>query len=146
MWRGGCQCGACSFVIQAERLVVYACHCRECGRQSASAFGLSAPVPAADFQAKGPTRTWARPTDSGTTTDCVFCAECGSRLYHVSRRDPSWVTVKGGAIEGAGEIEPAGHLWVSRKAAWIRIPEDTPSFETQPDDLAAWRRGLVAGD
>src|SRR5271167_4851648 len=43
MREGGCQCGAVRFQIAANRLVAYACHCLECQKQSASAFGISVP-------------------------------------------------------------------------------------------------------
>ena len=42
---GGCQCGAVRYEIAAEPLTVYVCHCRECRKQSASAFGISLLVP-----------------------------------------------------------------------------------------------------
>jgi len=144
MWRGGCQCSASRFTIRAQRALVYACHCRECHRQSASAFGLSSPVRRADFTVTGPTAIWSRPTDSGTITDCHFCAACGVRLFHVSRRSPEWITVKGGALDDAAAFTPVAHIWVSRKAPWVTLPPDAVVFDTQPDDLAAWREQLLS--
>ena len=38
---GGCQCGACRYVIGGWPLTFYICHCSECQAQSASAFGES---------------------------------------------------------------------------------------------------------
>ena len=38
---GGCQCGAVRYQLSAEPVALYVCHCRECRRQSASAFGIS---------------------------------------------------------------------------------------------------------
>ncbi len=143
MWRGRCQCGACDFTIRRETLAVYACHCLECQRQSASAFALSAPVRRAEFVISGPTLAWSRPADSGAITDCHFCRDCGVRLFHASRLTTDWVTVKAGLIEAAGTISPAAHIWVSRKAAWVTLPPDAERFETQPDDLAAWRLALA---
>jgi hypothetical protein len=34
---GGCQCGVLRYVVTAEPLALYVCHCRECQKQSASA-------------------------------------------------------------------------------------------------------------
>ena len=42
---GGCQCGAIRYAITAEPGPIYVCHCRECQKQSASAFGISVSVP-----------------------------------------------------------------------------------------------------
>ena len=44
---GGCQCGAVRYELSAEPLALYVCHCRECRRQSASAFGISVIAPRA---------------------------------------------------------------------------------------------------
>jgi len=38
---GGCQCGAVRYAVAAEPLRLYVCHCRECQKQSGSAFGMS---------------------------------------------------------------------------------------------------------
>jgi hypothetical protein len=139
---GGCQCGAVRFQIAADRLVAYACHCLECQKQSASAVGLSVPVRAEAFAIEGPLGCWSRTADSGATSDCFFCRVCGTRLYHA--RGPDWVIVKGGALDESADLEPLAHLWVKRKQPWLPLPEGAVCFETQPDDLPAWRAGLVA--
>ncbi len=46
---GGSQCGAVRYDVSEEPLKIYICHCRECQRQSASAFGISVIVPADAF-------------------------------------------------------------------------------------------------
>jgi hypothetical protein len=49
---GRCQCGAVRFTTPlAQPLKVFVCHCLECRRQSASAFGVSAIFPAFDLYA-----------------------------------------------------------------------------------------------
>ena len=44
MRTGGCQCGAVRYAIGGAPLALYVCHCRECQKQSASAFGISLEV------------------------------------------------------------------------------------------------------
>ena len=43
-YTGGCQCGAVRYVLTAEPIRIGACHCKECQRQSGSAFGMFMPV------------------------------------------------------------------------------------------------------
>ena len=38
---GGCQCGAIRYRLLRAPAALYACHCRDCQKQSSSAFGLS---------------------------------------------------------------------------------------------------------
>src|ERR1700730_909187 len=42
---GGCQCGQVRYESSGESVALYVCHCRECQKQSASAFGMSLEVP-----------------------------------------------------------------------------------------------------
>lgn len=140
---GGCQCGAVRYTTTSPRLVAYACHCRECQKQSASAFAISVPLRADDLHVTGPLTAYARATDSGTTTNCWFCARCGTRLYHQSQRSPDLVTLKGGTLDDGAELQPVAHLWVSRRHPWLQLPPGVPIFETQPDDLKAWRNALL---
>ena len=37
---GGCQCGAIRYQLLRAPVALYACHCRDCQKQSSSAFGL----------------------------------------------------------------------------------------------------------
>ncbi|MGP1353105.1 MAG: GFA family protein [Parasphingopyxis sp.] len=140
---GGCQCGAVRFIVSGARPPVYACHCRECQKQSASAFALSVPVARDRLTLEGETATWERPSASGATTRCHFCPRCGTRLYHASSRNAERITIKGGAFDDTDWIAPQAHLWVSRKQGWMMLPDGAPTHETQPDDLSAWRDGLV---
>ena len=139
---GGCQCGAVRYTITAERLAGYACHCRECQKQSASAFGVSVPVFEENFALEGETRVWSRPTDSGNITDCHFCPTCGSRLYHSGREGREWVTVKGGSLDEPDTVEFVAHIWTKRSMPWITLSEDLPQWDTQPQTLGEWKELL----
>src|SRR5260370_2404122 len=58
---GGCQCGAVRYEIAGAPVATYVCHCRECRKQSASAFGISVIVRAGDFNLKqGTVKSWTR--------------------------------------------------------------------------------------
>jgi hypothetical protein len=136
---GRCQCGACTYEVEGPRPPVYACHCLECQRQSASAFGLSMPVARERLKLSGEFGCYTRPTDSGSRTHCYFCRNCGSRVYHQSERSADFVTLKGGTLEDPSVLDPVAHIWVSRKQPWVLLDPAIPTFATQPGDLKAWR-------
>ncbi len=133
--RGGCQCGAVRYEISGEPQALYVCHCRECQKQSASAFGISLMVPSAGFRlTQGAVRSWSRLADSGRRRRCLFCAECGSRLWHEAEPAEETLSVKGGSLDVPLDLGTAIHIWVSRKLPGVLIPEDRPRFDGEPDD------------
>jgi hypothetical protein len=132
--KGGCQCGAIRYEIVAPPARVYVCHCLECRKQSASAFGISVWVRRTDFSLlSGRQRFWSRPTDSGRVLDCAFCPECGSRLWHeYAGGDSKFLTIKGGSLDDPVDLSVATHVWVKRKLAGVIIPDGVPQFSEQP--------------
>jgi hypothetical protein len=124
--------------IATDALISYACHCRECQKQSASAFGISVPVMRANFEIEGAVKSWQRPTDSGSVTDCHFCQQCGSRIYHAGANRPGMVTVKGGSLDRADTLAPIAHIWTSSRQTWFALPEGLPQWETQPVGETEW--------
>jgi hypothetical protein len=138
-WTGGCQCGAVRYVLKREEIAVYACHCRECQKQSASAFGLSAPFARDELELTGELASYRRATDSGSFTTGYFCPACGSRLFHVSDRNTSRGTLKAGSLDDTSGLSPRFHIWTSRRQPWVQLPPDVPQFEDQSVDLDLMR-------
>ena len=129
---GRCQCGAATYEISGAPLNVYVCHCRECRKQSASAFGISVIVRAAAFHVTArELRVWSRPTDSGRMLDCTFCAVCGTRLWHATPGEDT-VSVKGGTLDAPVDLTGAAHIWTSRKLPGVVIPNGAPQFPAEP--------------
>jgi len=140
---GGCQCGAVRYTL-AGRRAVYACHCRECQRQSGSAFALSLPVPRDQLALTGALAVWTRAADSGARSECSFCVVCGTRVHHASTTSPDWVTIKAGTLDDTRDLLPFAHLWVRSRQPWVVLDPAVARFDTQPADLAGWRQQVVA--
>ncbi|KAI1344455.1 Mss4-like protein [Xylariaceae sp. FL0016] len=134
-----CQCGAVSFPTPtAQPITVYHCHCTECQKQSASAFGTSAIFPAAGLFPLSPSlasklKTYARKTDTGGTMHCYFCTECGCRMFHrivgPDGEPRDTVSIKGGCVEGLS-WEGGKHIYM--RSAVLRIPEEWEQYDTLP--------------
>jgi len=101
------------------------------------------PVDFEDMALEGDTAEYVRPTDSGATTRCAFCPQCGTRLYHRSDRSPEFVTMKAGTLDDTEGINPVAHIWVNRKQPWVILERDIPAYPTQPPDLKKWRDELM---
>ncbi len=135
-YAGGCQCRQVRYEIRAEPLTLYACHCKECQKQSASAFGLSMPVPKeAVVILNGKLALWQRVFHSGRKVSCLFCEYCGTRLFHNPLRNPAITNVKPGTLDDTSWLKPVGHLWIQSAQKWIAISPKTLNYETQPVDF-----------
>jgi hypothetical protein len=132
MLTGRCQCGGVRYDHAAEPSAVYICHCRECRRQSASAFGISVEMPKDGLRLlQGTPKFWTRGTDSGRRLRYAFCPDCGSRLWHES--EGGWVTLKGGSLDQPVDVSHAIHIWTRRKLEGIVIPEGAVQYPGEPD-------------
>jgi hypothetical protein len=132
------------YEIREEPKTVYACHCTECQRQSGSAFSLSLLV-ARDTVAitAGTPKRWRRVHESGRVIQCIFCGECGVRLYHEPERNPAVTIVKAGTLDDTSWLYPVGHIWTRSAQPWPGVPEETVNYEQQQPELsrltAAWQ-------
>ena len=130
---GGCQCGRVRYRAPRNPLVLYICHCTECRKQSASAFGISFTIRRDAFElVQGQPAFWARRTASGHTLECAFCRDCGSRLWHQSTGYPETLNVKGGSLDEPVDLGDAVHIWTSSKLEGVVIPEHALRFPKEP--------------
>lgn len=131
---GGCQCGTVRYEVTAAPLELYICHCTECRKQSASAFGLSVIVRSTDVRLlQGELKHWSRLADSGQTIDCFFCPDCGSRLWHGDKEKAETLSIKGGSLDEPPDVTPAVHIWTDSKLPGVVIPDHATCFRREPD-------------
>ena len=147
---GGCQCGAVRYEIRQAPLYFYLCHCRECQKQTSSAFGESLRCDPAGVSVTGEMTTARRVAESGAVRLGDFCPECGVRIQHRSEGDPGRLNIKAGTLDDAGWLVPAGHIWVSSKQGFYPIGEDELAYDRGPDDggaamKARWDAMLARG-
>jgi hypothetical protein len=119
---GGCQCGAVRYALKGEPLDLVVCHCRECQRQSSSAFGMSLAARGDAFRLlAGDLETFTVRCDSGRTKTCSFCPACGTRIHH--RTDDAFISLKAGTLDDTSWLVPTTHYWTKRKQPWVVIPD-----------------------
>ena len=130
---GGCECGALRYAIEGEPLAVAACHCAQCQRQTGSAFGMSMVVPRTAFAwISGEPRSYHTRADSGADKECVFCGNCGIRIYNALTSLPQTFNVKPGTLDDTGWFTPGLHVWLSSKQPWTPVPDGAPHFDENP--------------
>ncbi len=134
MRTGGCQCGGVRYESAGEAFALYVCHCRECQKQSTSAFGMSLAVPRAGLRVtRGVVKFWSRPADSGRRIRCAFCPNCGSRLWHEPESEQEMVSIKAGSLDEPLDASAAIHVWTSRKLPGVIVPKGAKQFPMEPE-------------
>lgn len=134
-YTGSCQCGQICYEIHAQPLTLYLCHCKECQKQSSSAFGMSMTVLRnAVIIVQGQPKTWTRIADSGRDVTCSFCGNCGTRLFHDRAYNPETINVKAGTLNDMSGLYPVGHLWTSSAQPWMPLSDQMLNYEGQPQN------------
>jgi hypothetical protein len=131
------------YEIATEPLTVIACHCSQCQKQSASAFGMTAMVPREALTiTSGTPGHWERKADSGNIVGAAFCETCGGRLYHMPA-NKALLNVKAGTLDDSCSLSPVGHIWTEGAQPWLRdslkgviYPGPPPNIDVL---IAAWR-------
>ena len=130
-YTGGCQCGSVRYVVTTEPIRLLACHCKECQRQSGSAFGMSMPVKKTSLTVTGRTKQFTRGADSGNEVTGVFCPECGVRIYHVLKSAPDVASIKPGTLDDTSWLRPSSFIWMRSAQGWVSVPDDVKALEQQ---------------
>ena len=134
--QGQCQCGKIQYLLLGKPLMIYACHCLHCQKQSSSAFGISMWMERHEvkFTAAEPT-LWITYGDSGAKKICAFCGECGSRIYHARGDNTAPLSMKAGTLNDTSWLNPVAHIWTKRAQPWLKVESSGLfCFEGDPDD------------
>lgn len=132
---GTCQCGAVRYECAGEPFAVVVCHCTECRKQSASAFGLSLPVARDGFRlTEGVPSFWSRRGGSGSEIRSALCPDCGSRLWDEPQDAPDIVVLKGGSLDEPPDLSNAIHIWTRSRLPGVIIPAGAKQFPGEPEE------------
>jgi hypothetical protein len=131
---GACCCGAVRYEIRARPTALYRCHCTDCQRQTGSAYAMSMFVPRDSVVVtSGTPKAWRRRADSGRFMACVFCPDCGTRLWNEPEARPGTTVVKPGTLDDTSWLRPVGDLWTRSRQPWVALAPGEPHFPEQAD-------------
>ena len=152
---GGCACGAVRYKLAAPPLIVHACHCRDCQRQTGSAFVINLWIERRFVEASdAPLRSDLVTAGSGKPQEVFRCAKCGTALwskYHAAPGDT--VLLRAGTLDRPEAVKPDVHIFTRSKLPWLELPEGVPSFEAfyklpdvwPPESMTRWQRNIGGG-
>jgi len=135
VFEGRCQCGQITYRIVGESKALFVCHCKECQRQSASAFGMALWVVPTNVEVVGILKDWVRDTPSGNKMICQFCPECGTRIFHRQTGQDDLISIKPGTLNNTKGLCPIAHIWCDSAQPWVDLDEQRLIYPANPPDI-----------
>jgi hypothetical protein len=136
---GGCACGAVRYRLGSAAMFVHCCHCRDCQRQTGSAFVLNALIETDRVALlSGAPVAVAVPTDSGRPHEIFRCPECQTALWSDYGRRGVLRFVRVGTLDDPSALPPDVHIYTRSKLPWITLPAGVPAFEAFYDPAKLW--------
>jgi hypothetical protein len=136
---GGCACGRLRYRMHSAPMFVHCCHCKDCQRQTGSAFVLNALIEAdrVELLSGDPTPN-KMPTDSGRPHRVFRCPDCGTAVWSEDGGLTKLRFVRVGSLDESLALSPDVHIYTRSKLPWIALPEGVPAFEAYYDSRKLW--------
>ena len=136
---GGCACGALRYRLSSPPMFVNCCHCRDCQRQTGTAFVLNALIERDRVEVvRGEPRPTQVPTDSGQRHLTFRCPECQTAVWSEFGERALIRFVRVGTLDEPSRVAPDVHIYVRSKLPWVGLPPGARAFETAYTAEAEW--------
>ena len=129
---GACTCGAVRYSGTAEPAFIGVCHCKNCQRQTGSAFSVVVGLPAAAVSVTGPVKVFTGAGDSGKPTHRRFCPECGTSVLEEAELMPGIAMIPVGTLDDPGWVKPGVQIYCDSAQPWVSLSGNFKSFAKMP--------------
>jgi hypothetical protein len=129
---GGCLCGQVRYSAKAEPTFVGVCHCKNCQKQTGTAFSILVGVPKSALSVRGKLKTFHDIGGSGQAVERNFCPDCGSPIFTDAAAISEVAFIKAGTIDDTSWLDPVMHIYCDSKERWTSIPEGSQQFAKMP--------------
>ena len=135
MLAGRCSCGACTYEIEGDAVVVAHCFCRDCQRLSGAGHTTGAMFAEDGVSITGNPASFKLISEAGNTVTRLFCDKCGSPLFGMNSGMPGFMTVSLGTLDMPNSLTPEVAIFARTRPRWDVIDASVATFEAQP----GWR-------
>jgi hypothetical protein len=131
---GRCMCGSVTYSSDADPAFVAMCHCKNCQRQTGTAFSVVVGVPADQVEVTGASLSMYATVgeDHGQDTNRHFCSACGSPIYSATDAMPGVMIIKAGTLDDTSWLDPQLEVWGGSAQEWVPAHETRPRMERGP--------------
>lgn len=137
---GGCTCRQVRYRLIGEPLIVHACHCRWCQRETGTAFALNALYEAnrVEHLACEPGIVLT-PSLSGKGQRIARCPSCRVAIWSNYPQAGTAVRfVRVGTLDEPDRLPPDIHIYTSSKQPWFTLPAGAKMVPEFYDVLSTW--------
>lgn len=137
---GGCSCGHVRYTMTSSPLIVHACHCRWCQRQSGGAFAINALIESNRVDVlQGDVEEIVTPSPSGEGQIIVRCPTCRVAVWsHYLTMGDDINFIRVGTLDDPDSMPPDVHIFTSTKQPWFALPENDYAVETYYETDETW--------
>lgn len=132
MLAGRCLCGACTYTIEGDPVVVAHCHCRDCQRLSGAGHTSGAMFAEDGVSITGNPAAFVLTSEAGNTVTRLFCDKCGSPLFGSNSGMPGFMTVSLGTLDAPGLLTPQVAIFARSRPHWDVMDLSLATFDAQP--------------
>ncbi|MDF2181838.1 GFA family protein [Neptuniibacter sp. CAU 1671] len=130
---GSCLCGNVHYSSDAEPVMVAACHCTDCQKETGSAFTMNVAVPSDTLKISGDgVKDFVHAGTSGHKVARTFCSHCGSSLRTQVEVVPGVSFIMAGTLDDPTWVKPGLEIWCDSKLSWATLGDDIPKVPGQP--------------
>ena len=138
-YNGVCACGQTRYRLTSRPMFVHCCHCRDCQRQTGSAFVLNALIESERVdKVAGHTSGVSVPTDSGLPHVIHRCPACQVAVWSHYGGIERLSFVRVGTLDEPSALPPDVHIYTRSKLPWIVLPPNIPAFDAYYDSKKLW--------
>ncbi len=141
---GGCACGQVRYRLNDKPMFVNCCHCKDCQRQTGTAFVINALIEAARCEVTGETAATRMPTDSGSAHDIIRCSKCQTALWSEYGGRPQVRFIRGGTLDDPTAVRPDAHIFTRSKLPWVNLSDEPYVYEVFYSTKERWPPESIA--
>jgi len=113
---GGCACGRLRYRMHSKPMFVHCCHCKDCQRQTGTAFVLNALIETHRVETlSGDCLPYGMPTDSGRPHLVFRCPDCGTAVWSEYGGVAKLRFLRVGTLDEPDTLPPDVHIYTRSK-------------------------------
>lgn len=129
---GGCACGAIRYTINAQPLLMFQCHCRDCQQATGGLYAPNVWFPEPAIELSQAPKSWEVTSDAGNHIHHDFCETCGSPIGMRTSNSPGTRGIRAASMDDMSWLSPMANIYMKNSPPWEVTNPDLPVHDGQP--------------